>query len=83
LQAHGRRRGGHDPAAEWEALLEQERQAEAAKRAAEEAERKQPTVADAIGTFMAKIMAGKKSAPAIRYRLDRLAALIGDRKTAT
>jgi len=74
------RRGGHDPAAEWEAMLEQERQAEAAKRAAIEAERKQPTVRDVVDSFMQKIMAGKKSAPAIRYRLDRLAALIGDRK---
>ncbi len=74
------RRGGHDPAAEWEALLEQECQAEAAKRAEMEAERMQPTVKDAVDSFMQKIMAGKKSAPAIRYRLDRLAALIGNRK---
>ncbi len=74
------RRGGHDPAAEWDALLAGERQAEAVKLAAEEAERNQPTVKDAIDSFMAKIMAGKKSAPAIRYRLDRLAAIIGDMK---
>lgn len=74
------RRGGHDPATEWQALLEQERQAEAAKRAEADAERMQPTVKDAVDSFMQKIMAGKKSAPAIRYRLDRLAALIGDRK---
>lgn len=76
----GARRGGHDPAAEWEALLEQEHQAEAAKRAEAEAERMQPTVKDAVDSFMQKIMAGKKSAPAIRYRLDRLAGIIGDRK---
>ena len=74
------RRGGHDPAAEWDALLAEERQAEAVKLAAEEAEQNQPTVKDAIDSFMQKIMAGKKSAPAIRYRLDRLAAIIGDRK---
>lgn len=74
------RRGGHDPAAEWEALLDQERKTEAAKLAAEEAERNQPTVKDVIDSFMQKIMAGKKSAPAILYRLDRLAAHIGDRK---
>lgn len=74
------RRGGHDPAAEWDAVLAGERQAEAVKLAAEEAERNQPTVKDAIDSFMAKIMAGKKSAPAIRYRLDRLAAIIGDMK---
>lgn len=74
------RRGGHDPAAEWEALLEQERQTIAATLAAVETERKQPTLTDAVDTFMQKIMAGKKSAPAIRYRLNRLAAHIGDRK---
>jgi integrase len=74
------RRGGHNPAAEWDALLAGERQAEAAKLAAEEAERNQPTVSDAIDLFMQKIMSGKKSALAIRYRLNRLAALVGDRK---
>lgn len=74
------RRGGHDPAWEWEALLAQERQAEAEKRAIVEAELKQPTVKDAVDSFMQKIMAGKKSAPAIRYRLDRLTSLIGERK---
>ncbi len=74
------RRSGHDPVAEWEALLEQERQALAAKRAEIEAERMQPTVKDVVDSFMQKIMAGKKSAPAIRYRLDRLATLIGDQK---
>ena len=74
------RRAGHDPAAEWEALLSREREAAAAKLATLEAERKQPTVQEAVESFMAKIMAGKKSAPAIRYRLDRLAAIIGDKK---
>jgi hypothetical protein len=49
------RRAGHDPAAEWEALLEQEHQAEAAKRAEVETERKQPTVNDAVDSFMQKI----------------------------
>jgi integrase len=74
------RRGGHDPAAEWSALLAGERQAEAEKLAAEEAERNQPTVKDAIDSFIQKIMAGKKSAPATRYRLDRLSAIIGNQK---
>jgi len=74
------RRSGHDPAAEWEALLSQERGIETAKVAALEALRKQPTVKEAIESFMSKIMVGKKSAPAIRYRLDRLAAIIGDKK---
>lgn len=74
------RRGGHDPAAEWEALLAQERALDAERLAVLEAERKQPTVNEAIEIFMRKIMAGKVSAPAIRYRLDRLDAIIGTKK---
>ncbi len=74
------RRAGHDPVAEWEARLSQERGIESAKLAALEAERNQPTVKDAVDSFMKKIMAGKKSAPAIRYRLDRLTGIIGDKK---
>lgn len=74
------RRAGHDPAAEWEALLAREREAEATRKAAEEAETTRPTVSQTIDTFMARHMAGKKSAPAIRYRLDRLAADLGERK---
>lgn len=74
------RRGGHDPVVEWEAKLSQERAKEAETLAAIEAEQKQPTVSEAIGLFMQKIMAGKVSAPAIRYRLDRLAAIIGTKK---
>lgn len=74
------RRAGHDPVAEWEAQLAREREAEAAKKAAEDAETSRPTVRQAIDTFMARHMAGKKSAPAIRYRLDRLAGLLGERK---
>ncbi|AAZ98628.1 hypothetical protein Tbd_2675 [Thiobacillus denitrificans ATCC 25259] len=74
------RRGGHDPAAEWEALQAKEKQAAAELQAAQKAEQQQPTVTNAIDSFMQKIMAGKKSAPAIRYRLDRLAALLGDKK---
>src|ERR1019366_7604313 len=42
-------------------------------------ESEQPTVRDVISEFMAKHMTGKKSAPAIRYRLDRLAQLLGDK----
>lgn len=74
------RRAGHDSAAEWEAQLSREREAEAARKAIEEAENARPTVRQAIDTFMARHMAGKKSAPAIRYRLDRLAAHLGERK---
>lgn len=74
------RRAGRDPVAEWEGRLAREEAAEAERKAIEEAERTQPTVAEVIESFMQKIMAGKKSAPAIRYRLNRLAAIIGDRK---
>lgn len=74
------RRAGHDPVAEWEAVLAEERAAEAARRAAEEAETAQPTLSEVIDTFMARHMVGKKSASDIRYRLDRLATILGDRK---
>ena len=74
------RRAGHDPVAEWEALLSKERETEAANLATLEAERKQPTVSDAIKSFMQKIMAGKKSAFHVQYRLDRLAVIIGAKK---
>ncbi|MBI5792791.1 MAG: integrase arm-type DNA-binding domain-containing protein [Rhodocyclales bacterium] len=74
------RRAGHDPVAEWEALLSKERETEAANLAALVAERQQPTVNDAIKSFMQKIMAGKKSAHHVKYRLDRLAAIIGTLK---
>lgn len=74
------RRGGHDPAAEWEAQLAAEKSAEETARAAAEVEKARPTVGYAVEQFMAKHIAGKKSAAAIRYRLERLAALIGERK---
>ena len=53
--------------------------AEAAQRA-EEMESAQPTVREEIDLFMAKHVDGKKSAPDIRYRLDRLATLLGGKK---
>ena len=74
------RRAGRDPVAEWEALLTQERETVETRLAAVASERAQPTVNEAVESFMAKIMAGKKCAPAIRYRLDRLTAIIGDKK---
>ena len=52
----------------------------ATKLAEVKAEASLLTVKEAIKSFMTKIMDGKKSAPAIRYRLDRLAAIIGDKK---
>lgn len=67
------RRVGRDPGQEW-------MESKAARKAAEEAESSQPTVRQAISHFMTRHMDGKKSAPATRYRLDRLAALIGDKK---
>lgn len=35
---------------------------------------------EAVGQFMAKQMEGKKSTSSIRYRLDRMAMILGDRK---
>ena len=72
------RRAGHDPVMEWEAQLAEERSRETARTAAIVAEAAQRTVRDVVEQFMAKHMAGKKSAPSIRYRLDRLAAILGD-----
>ena len=74
------RKAGHDPVAAWEDKLAQERAEEDARKTAEAAEIAAPTVAKAVEVFMEKIMDGKKSAGAIRYRLDRLAAFIGDKK---
>lgn len=74
------RRAGHDPVAEWEVQLANERKIEASERERVEREAALPTVKEAIETFMQKIMAGKKSASAIQYRLDRLASLIGHKK---
>ena len=74
------RRAGRDPAAAWEARLAAQKAQEEATRQAAVAESAQPTVRDAIEQFIAKHIAGKKSAAAIRYRLDRLAGLLGNRK---
>jgi len=61
------RRAGHDPVMEWEARLAEERSTETARTAAIAAEAAQPTVRDVVLQFMAKHMAGKKSAPSIGY----------------
>ena len=45
-----------------------------------EDEAAQPTVLEAVVLFASKQLAGKKSAPAMRYRLDRLVKHLGDRK---
>jgi integrase len=74
------RRAGHDPVIEWEAQLASERAEEVARESAIAAEEDQPTVRDAVEQFMAKIIDGKKTAPAFRYRFDRLTAIIGDKK---
>src|SRR5947207_1880202 len=68
----GIRREGRDPAADREA-------AKALARAAQAAEAAQPTIRDATDRFLGQHINGKKSAPATRYRLGRLVALIGDR----
>ncbi len=74
------RRAGHDPVMEWDAQLAEERSRETARTAAIAAEAAQPTIRDVVEQFMAKHMAGKKSAPSIRYLLDRLTAILGDQK---
>ena len=74
------RRGGHDPISEWDGQLTAEDRAKTEKVAAAAAEAKQPTVREATAQFLKKHMAGKKSESAIRYRLERLVALIGDKK---
>jgi len=74
------RRAGHDPVVEWESFLTLEREAEVARKATEEVETARQTVSQTIDIFMARHMIGKKSAPAIRYRLDRLAAYLGEQK---
>lgn len=74
------RRGGHDPIKEWKAQLAAEGAAESRRVATVEAEANQPTVQDAVTQFLTKHMAGKKSEPASRYRLDRLAAIVGPKK---
>jgi integrase len=72
------RRAGRDPVAELESLLEATRTAQEGARIAAAVEAGQPSVRDVIEQFMAKQMSGKKSAAAIRYRLERLAQLLGD-----
>ncbi len=74
------RRAGRDPIVEWEDYLGEKRAAEEDRRKAEAAESEQLTMRQAMEQFMAKHMNGKKSAPAIRYRLERLAEFIGDEK---
>ena len=74
------RRAGHDPYAEWKDQLKKEQQEIEAEAAAKAAEAAQPTVSEAITQFMAKHMAGKKSAAAIRYRLDLLAKVVGEKR---
>src|SRR5207244_8773584 len=76
----GDRRAARDPVAEWEGRLTAKRAALEAVRDAAAAEASQPTVREAMEQFVTKHIIGKKSAPAIRYRLDRLANLIGNKK---
>jgi integrase len=64
------RLSGRDPAAEWQAARERDA---VERRALEDL----PTVQAAADTFLERVMAGKKSEPAIRYRLERLTATLG------
>jgi integrase len=74
------RRAGRDPVADRGAAKAQEEAASKALAKAMEAEAQEPTVRQAIDIFAAKHLHGKKSANAMQYRLDRLAAILGDRK---
>lgn len=74
------RRAGRDPVAEWEALLQRERDEAAAMQKSRLAEMQQPTVRQAAALFVEKIMRGKKSAAAVQYRLNRLVDELGDKK---
>jgi len=74
------RHAGRDPIAERESRLAALRAAEEAQRDAAAREAAQPTVREVVEHFAAKHLARKKSGPAMRYRLDRLANVIGDRK---
>ncbi|HKE41941.1 MAG TPA: integrase arm-type DNA-binding domain-containing protein [Casimicrobiaceae bacterium] len=74
------RRGGRDPAAEWESRLSRERAEEEAVRVAAAVEAQQPTVRQVVQQFTTKHICGKKSANAVCYRLDCLVNHLGDRK---
>lgn len=74
------RRTGRDPVAEWEMRLAKEKADEAAARQAAVAEAQQPLVGDVVEHFLTKHIRGKKSAPAIQYRLRRLTQLLGNRR---
>jgi integrase len=74
------RLAGRDPVAEWETHLAEQKAQEERGRQAEIAEAQQPLVRDIIDLFMTKQIHGKKSAPSIQYRLERLEQLLGNRK---
>ena len=68
------RLAGRDPVAERVAL-------KAAEKEKHEAELAQPTVSQAVELFFKKNIVGKRSALAVKYRLDRLSAsFLGDKK---
>jgi integrase len=66
------RLGGRDQIAEWEAQNKAKREALESRRRAEAIEAAQPAVREAAELFAVKQRDGKKSAPAVRYRLECL-----------
>jgi hypothetical protein len=74
------RLAGRDPVSEWEAHLACQRAKQDAVRQLQLADAERPTVRVAVDQFLAKQINGKKSAHSIRYRLDRLTRILGDRK---
>ena len=63
-----------------DSISQREREIVTAKQAALNAEVVLPTLKEAVELFMEKIIAGKKSAPAISYRLNRLTDIISNKK---
>lgn len=74
------RKAGHNPAKERETIIAAKLARQVTEQAAKDAEETQPTYNKVMETFLAKHIAGKTSAPATRYRLERLGAIIGTRK---
>jgi len=77
------RKSGHDPVAKWQEFLKNEQFKNESQKTLELAESSQPTVNQVIESLMSKMMAGKKSAPSVQYRLNRIAEHIGDKKIKT
>ena len=77
------RRAGRDAIKEWEETVAVSLASQAAAAKALAAATGMPTVSEAIDRFMKQHMDDKKSAPGIKYRLLRLAQILGAKKINT